>query len=34
MMPKSGVKLEEKLKNGKNLGNFNLSTKKSKKFSL
>ena len=38
MMPKNGAKLEEKLifcfKNDKNLVNFDLSTKKSKKFAL
>ena len=38
MIPKSGAKFEEKLifcfKNDKNLVNFDLSTKKSKKFAL
>ena len=38
MIPKSGAKSEEKLifcfKNDKNLVNFDLSTKKSKKFAL
>ena len=38
MIPKSGVKFEEKLifcfKNDKNLVNFDQSTKKSKKFAL